>query len=171
MSKKFEDKIADSKLADYGIEDEPEVIEPVVADPVRVVQRTKLPSNSNPKAYRQGTQRRTKVDTQGDLLEIPDFLKRTTTHQYKPVVDDLTELAWEIADRGGKGDVVLSDNDVKRYVNCLHKTIGDTMEKGGLIWTAPVSEEFKASLSELVGKTLFSHNGTTHRKIKTERKE
>ena len=169
----LERKVAKTKLKEYGIGNDAAVVEQPKDDDLYTPPKIPVRKPSKPK------RKTAKVtQTQPDLLKIPDFLRRATTNASPPVMDQLVALAESVkvgtsenTDPPGAPCVVMTEKQVDAYVKALHKTLGDTMEKGGLIWTTALSCEAKEYLRGLISKALFSKDGADYLPINIKTNE
>ena len=99
----------------------------------------------------------TSFDLPSDPLAIPEFLQREHPMTYKNVGPRLEEI--------GKSVVVtdkyafIESDAFSELVDVLHRTLGDTMEKAGVVWSSDSSVSAKTFLADMIEESMYFDGG------------
>lgn len=168
------DKIAKSKLAGYGIESEEEAdVQPDAFERATGVERRPLWELSDDDPDRRPiTRHRVATDKKNathakelreqsqDPLTIPSFLRRQRQLEHPAYSGRLVEMASKF--HRANGSVEIPSEQLDEIVNLLHRTLGDTMEKAGLLWKTAAAKKTKKMLTALVKQAVWTPDGDHH---------
>jgi len=145
-------KLAKSKLAEYGIEKQKE--RPLWEAAYEPMGKVSVAHSQNA-----ASAERLRGESQ-DPLTIPSFLRRSRQLEHPAYCGRLVEMASRF--HHANESVEIPSEQLDEIVNLLHRTLGDTMEKAGLLWETAAAKKSKKMLTDLVKQAVWTPDGDHH---------